>query len=207
MTVNDLPHTIYVNSTQPSAAKELSQAILSFFSSPSIPFYDTIIILCIGTDRCTGDCLGPLVGYKLKNLPYNNVHVIGTLEEPVHAKNLAVYTAQIKKAFRHPLIIAVDACLGKAEHVGFIAISNKPIKPGAGLNKDLPEIGDISIAGIVNSYGLMDYVILQNTRLNTVMKMSDLIASGIKYVLWKQSQHLICVPDNKNDVLDNLSTG
>ncbi len=25
-----------------------------------------IIILCIGTDRATGDCLGPIVGYKLK---------------------------------------------------------------------------------------------------------------------------------------------
>ncbi|NLL31337.1 MAG: DUF1256 domain-containing protein, partial [Clostridiales bacterium] len=25
-----------------------------------------IIFLCIGTDRCTGDSLGPLVGHKLK---------------------------------------------------------------------------------------------------------------------------------------------
>ncbi len=25
-----------------------------------------IVILCIGTDRSTGDSLGPLVGYKLK---------------------------------------------------------------------------------------------------------------------------------------------
>ena len=28
---------------------------------------DTLILLCIGTDKITGDCLGPLVGSKLQN--------------------------------------------------------------------------------------------------------------------------------------------
>lgn len=45
-----------------------------------------IIILCIGTDRATGDCLGPIVGYKLKKMFLDNVTVYGTLSQPVHAK-------------------------------------------------------------------------------------------------------------------------
>ena len=207
MTVNDSRQTIYINSTQPGATKKFSQAFLSLLKDPSLRSYDTIVILCIGTDRCTGDSLGPLVGYKLCNLPYINVHVMGTLEEPVHAKNLDKYIAQIKESFKHPLIVAVDACLGKIEHIGFVVLSNKPIKPGAGLNKDLPEVGDISIAGIVNCCGFMDYTILQNTRLNTVMKMSDFIASGIKHVLWKQSQHLIYMPNKENNILNTKSIG
>ena len=38
------------------------------------------------TDRATGDSLGPLIGYKLQSLPYQNIYVHGTLEKPVHAK-------------------------------------------------------------------------------------------------------------------------
>ncbi|WDC85687.1 DUF1256 domain-containing protein [Caloramator sp. mosi_1] len=48
-----------------------------------------LVILCIGTDRSTGDCLGPLVGYKLNRLTLNkNIDIFGTLNTPVHAKNL-----------------------------------------------------------------------------------------------------------------------
>lgn len=36
-----------------------------------------IIFLCIGTDRATGDSLGPLIGYKLKNLSQKNIYIYG----------------------------------------------------------------------------------------------------------------------------------
>ena len=45
-----------------------------------------LVIVCIGTDRATGDCLGPLVGQAL--LPSPQYSVFGTLKEPIHAKNL-----------------------------------------------------------------------------------------------------------------------
>ena len=45
-----------------------------------------LVIVCIGTDRATGDCLGPLVGQAL--LPSSQYSVFGTLKEPIHAKNL-----------------------------------------------------------------------------------------------------------------------
>lgn len=38
------------------------------------------VLACIGTDRATGDCLGPLVGTNLKRLGYT---VVGTLDEPL----------------------------------------------------------------------------------------------------------------------------
>jgi hypothetical protein len=43
------------------------------------------------------------------------------------------------------------------------------------------------VTGIVNFGGLMDFLVLQNTRLSIVMKMADLVASGIKYVMWRIS--------------------
>ena len=47
-----------------------------------------ILFLCIGTDRSTGDSLGPLIGSRLEAEGIGNVVVIGTLEHPVHAVNL-----------------------------------------------------------------------------------------------------------------------
>lgn len=143
--------------------------------------YKSIIYLCIGTDRSTGDSLGPIVGYKLSNLPYNNVFVYGTLDEPVHAKNLTSKVEEIKNCFSNPFIIAIDACLGLQENIGHINISNGPIYPGAGVNKNLIPIGNINITGVVNASGYMEYFVLQNTRLNIVMKMADIITEGIIY--------------------------
>ena len=40
-------------------------------------------------------------------------------------------------------------------------------------------MGDIHITGIVNVSGYMEFFVLQNTRLNLVMKMAKKIAAGI----------------------------
>jgi len=145
-----------------------------------------IAIVCIGTDRSTGDSLGPLVGYKLRTFPYRdkeNIKVYGTLENHVHAKNLNETINQISLEFEAPYIIAIDACLGRPERVGYITVGTGPVLPGAGVNKNLPEIGDMHIKGIVNVGGFMEYLVLQNTRLNLVMKMADIISAGIRYVI------------------------
>lgn len=147
--------------------------------------YDSIVFVCIGSDRSTGDSLGPLVGYKLTNIRYENVFIYGTLDNPVHAKNLAETIDVISFSHNKPLIVAIDACLGNSEHIGYICITDSPLKPGSGVNKNLPEIGEISITGIVNFGGIMDFLILQNTRLSSVMKIADLITLGIKHTLWK----------------------
>ncbi|MFP3381143.1 DUF1256 domain-containing protein, partial [Bacillus sp. SIMBA_069] len=52
------------------------------------------------------------------------------------------------------------------------------LKPGAGVGKELPPIGDASITGVVNVGGFMEYFVLQNTRLSLVMKMATQIADA-----------------------------
>ena len=138
-----------------------------------------LIVVCIGTDRSTGDCLGPLIGSKLKEIEQDFYHVYGTLDDPVHGTNLEEKLKEIYSLYKDPLIIAVDACLGQLENVGFINIANGPIKPGSGVQKSLPAFGDIHITGIVNVGGFMEYLVLQNTRLNLVMKLADTIKDGL----------------------------
>ncbi|MCL5116803.1 MAG: spore protease YyaC [Firmicutes bacterium] len=139
-------------------------------------------ILCIGTDRATGDALGPLVGTQLSTLSPSPFAVWGTLENPVHATNL------IDLIHAHPRLVqarvlAVDASLGRPEEVGAISLGPGPIRPGAGVSKDLPAIGRYYVTGTVNIGGFMDYYVLQNTRLNLVMRMAKAIAEGIQMSL------------------------
>ncbi|WP_416147231.1 spore protease YyaC [Salipaludibacillus sp. HK11] len=140
----------------------------------------TIVVLCIGTDRSTGDSLGPLTGTLLKERRPENIHVYGTLEEPVHGKNLESYLRLIYTNHPGAFVIAVDACLGRAKSIGSVIIGKGPLKPGAALNKNLPSVGDIHMAGIVNVGGMMEFFVLQNTRLNLVLEMSRKISESLK---------------------------
>lgn len=140
------------------------------------------VLLCIGTDRSTGDCLGPLVGTQLSHQEQNLFHVYGTLDQPVHAGNLRECLDNIYQKHTNPFIIALDACLGIMENVGCVTIGDGSLQPGAGVNKSLPSVGDIYITGIVNVGGFMEYLVLQNTRLNLVMKMTNAIVSGLSKV-------------------------
>lgn len=150
-----------------------------------------IVIVCIGTDRSTGDALGPLTGSKLRTL-HLYPHVYGTLDEPVHATNLSETIQQISASFTQPFIIAVDACLGKLENVGCISLGRGSLKPGAAVNKILPAVGDVYVTGIVNVGGFMEHMVLQSTRLSLVIKMADAIAHSLANGL--REKHISPVP-------------
>lgn len=153
--------------------------------NPIIAQHRPIIFICIGTDRSTGDSLGPLVGYKLKYLSKSNIHIYGTLENPIHAKNMVDVLAKIKFSFTNPYIVAIDSCLGSLSNIGKVFIQKKPLSPGSALNKQLPTVGEMSITGIVNISGSFEFLVLQNTRLCTVMNLADVISRGIYHFILK----------------------
>lgn len=175
----------YIDTAGQYAFASFSDALYETITVSRKRDYENIVFVCIGTDRSTGDSLGPLIGYKLKSMKYSNVHVYGDLEKPVHAKNLKETTDHINNTLKKPFIVAIDACLGKHDHVGYITVGPGALKPGSAVNKELAPVGHMHITGIVNFSGFMDFLILQNTRLCTVMKIADIVSSGIKYVLWR----------------------
>lgn len=166
-------HILYEES---DAIEKISLKLLSHIP---INCSQTIVIACIGTDRSTGDCLGPLVGTFLSEKANFPFFVYGTLDDPIHAVNLQEKLTEIKEKHQNAFIVAVDACLGRMKNVGTIQIADGPLKPGAGVNKQLPEIGDIHITGIVNISGFMEFFVLQNTRLSLVLNMARAIADSI----------------------------
>ena len=78
--------TIYFNSSDQFAYEALGRELYNLLETDR-KSSQPIIILCIGTDRVTGDSLGPLVGNQLLSSA-NNFIVYGNLEQPVHAINL-----------------------------------------------------------------------------------------------------------------------
>lgn len=145
-----------------------------------------VLFLCIGTDRSTGDSLGPLIGYKLKGKHMTKAEVVGTLEKPVHAMNLEQYLKAVRLGYPDHLIVAVDASVGNFEHIGYITLGKGPLKPGLGVSKELKAVGDIFITGIVGSCKNHDPIMLQSIRLSIVMQLADCISESICFVekLW-----------------------
>ena len=147
-----------------------------------------IVFLCIGTDRITGDCFGPLVGNKLQenNAKYLNLKVYGTLEKNVNASNLNDKVKEIYMNYKEPYIIAIDSALSNQESVGKIIVSNQLLKAGIGIRNKSINIGDISIRAIIGkrekqAYRNMD--VLQNVSLNMVMNLSKIVSNGIIEVM------------------------
>ncbi|MBH0230262.1 spore protease YyaC [Halobacillus yeomjeoni] len=164
-----------VNIEEPAMSETLSLHLNDW-----LPHSREVVIACIGTDRSTGDSFGPLVGSMLEDQHLKTFHVYGTLEHPLHALNLKERIELIYQVHTDPFLVAIDACLGKASSVGYVVLGQGSISPGSALKKDLPPVGDVHISGMVNVCGFMEHVVLQNTRLHTVMQMAAKVAASIK---------------------------
>lgn len=147
---------------------------------------EKVVVVCIGTDRSTGDSLGPFVGTFLSEKQLDNMVVFGTIDNPVHAVNLQEYIDKINEDYPKSIVIAIDASLGTEKDIGEIKVKHQPLYPGSALNKDLPCIGDVSITGVVNLSGFMEFSVIQSTRLKIVLKLAneikDLILSVDKEI-------------------------
>ncbi|MCG7335112.1 spore protease YyaC [Sporosarcina sp. ACRSM] len=146
-----------------------------------IPFAShELIFYCIGTDRSTGDALGPLTGSHLTESPLFPFPVIGTLENPLHALNLQQQIEETRHSSPTAFIVAIDACLGQGSSVGQLLFHSGPIHPGKAVGKKLPPVGDVSIKGIVNIAGFMEHAVLQSTRLHLPFEMSRIVARALQ---------------------------
>ncbi|WP_339322369.1 spore protease YyaC [Paenibacillus sp. FSL W8-0194] len=132
-----------------------------------------VTFLCIGTDRSTGDALGPLTGSALSACGFP--HVIGTLASPCDASSLEARLAEIPESH---VVVAIDACLGQPQSVGSFVVADEPLFPARSVGLSLPPVGNYSVAAVVNAVGPKPYATLQMTSLHHVMAMAGQIASA-----------------------------
>lgn len=172
----------YIDAEKEDSPSQIAWLLKKFILHHRKPWSE-LVFLCIGTDRVTGDCLGPYVGKELNRIKDKNFFVYGTPEQPVHALNLKQVYGHIKAAHPNALVIAIDASLGEKKHLGYVTIGNGALYPGAGVKKELPPVGDIHITGVVNTGGFPEQLTLLTTRLSTVVSLANAISQGIIQML------------------------
>lgn len=168
---------IIMNLREREVSDQLAGHILELLTMQEGVTVRPIVVLCIGSDRYTGDALGPLIGTYLEER--GDYIVYGCLERPVHAGNLIETGKIIKAHYVHPIIIAIDACLGKINEVGNIEVWEGGLEAGIAVGNRLPSIGDLSIIGVVNAGGHFGYHDLQTTPLSIVVKLSKAIGEAL----------------------------
>ncbi len=171
-------HSLYFRPFEPYELESFSECLKGLYIS-SLKKGQALVFLCIGSDRITGDSLGPLIGHMLKKYGCR-AFVYGDLSSPVHAGNLLHTINLIHKNHGNAFIIAIDASVGRSSHVGCVNISDTSLSPGSGVGKKLPSIGSISITGIVSSFSPLPSASLNDTRLHSVFVLSEFIMEGIK---------------------------
>ena len=152
--------------------------------------YDSIIFLCVGTDKVTGDAFGPIIGENLKEIfrNYKNVQVIGDLEKTITFTDLKLIKEKIYEEYKKPCIVVIDAAISESSNIGKIFVETGQICLGSGLNKSEIIVGEINIKGVVakNLNNKEDnFIMLQNTKLGLVMKMAKIVIKVIDYEMNK----------------------
>jgi len=189
------PSTIYYKET--GAVWRLSNYFIE-----QIPFdHPNLVFCCIGTDRSTGDALGPMTGSFLSQLKSFPFEVVGTLDNPLHALNIEEITETIRSSPNTPYIIAIDACLGNVNNIGQIIVHPGPLYPGKAVKKELPPIGETSIKAIVNIGGFMEYNVLQSTRLHLTYEMGRVISRSL-LLAWHR-YNLKVINNSNSNAYDN----
>lgn len=107
--------------------------------------FDSIVFICIGSNKVTGDCLGPLVGSYLKSMYKATVY--GDMENPINYQNAEKIMKKVENNNSESLKVIIDSALGK--NIGDIIIDDGKVEIGKGLNKNKNIYGDISIKVVV----------------------------------------------------------
>lgn len=140
------------------------------------------IFVCIGTDRCTGDSLGPLIGTLISRHDLHDHLVFGTIKNPVHALTICDTIKEIQEKYADRQVIAIDAASGLFS--GYIKIKGEPIMPGLGVGKTLPPVGDYSITATTCSKTEN----IMYARLDMIFDMAEIIAGAITKVIAMESE-------------------
>ncbi|MCQ6558828.1 spore protease YyaC [Paenibacillus mendelii] len=160
-------------------------------TAASHPDRSSLVVVCIGTDRSTGDSFGPWIGTMLQERGWANV--IGTLGQPCDADH---YEAAVAGILPGHTVIAIDACLGKPGGVGGFLVAEGPLYPAQATGKRLPPIGHYSIAGVVAPYSARSYWSLQRASLREIITMAGQAADAL-CMAW---------PEHGQDSLDQIDS-
>lgn len=129
---------------------KLAAAVLAHNLGAMLAGFETKpLIFCIGSDRHLLDSLGPLTGTMLQEA-VPGLEVIGTLHNPVHARNMVPALKRLEQLNLGRVVIAVDASVGSQNEIGLLQLRPGSLAPGKALARNLPAVGDYALTGVVD---------------------------------------------------------
>lgn len=146
-----------------------------------------VLFLCIGSEKISGDSLGPIVGTLLREkykLPYP---VIGCEDMPVNGVNIDKYRKYVHRFFPAHRIIAIDAALGGIGDIGDIRYREGGVRAGGALGLNNSPVGELAILGVVGERGGEPMQTLLNTPFEKVVMLAERIAQAINEVFGQSS--------------------
>lgn len=172
-----------VHVDDPQAVEKLAVGL-----AENVPAHVRPVLLCIGSDLATGDSLGPMVGTLLRESGFS-LPLYGTLDRPVHAVNLPEVAAEIREKHPDSIVIAIDAALGTTKEIGRLQLHRKALCPGGAVEKNLGQVGDLAITGVVNVGGV-GLASIYTVRLRLVWRMARVVSRAL--LRWETGRSALC---------------
>ena len=146
------------------------------------------VIVCVDTDKVSGDSLGPMVGNLLRHRYAVPCPVFGVEGRTVNGVNLERYKAFLDAHYAGVPVIAVDAALGEEDEVGKIRYRMGGVQAGGALGRKNATVGELAILGVVGVKGTDALSTLLEVPFDLVERLADRIADRIAHVLldWEQ---------------------
>lgn len=140
------------------------------------------VIVCVGSDKISGDSLGPLVGSLLREggVP---CPVYGAMGHAVNGVNLGEYRRFLRRYHPGVPVIAVDAAVGRSDEVGQIKYRLGGVQAGGAVGREELPLGDLAILGVVGKKGGDVLASLLSVPYHEVEALAHRIAAKIAAVL------------------------
>lgn len=167
------------------------------------------VFACIGAVKTTSyiDSIGPQIGDRLTKagLPY----VYGTTKKPYNGLTACGIGAKINRIHHNQVIVAIDCCISYTDEKLYkIGITNGGIKPGAGMNKKLPIIGDYAIKAFMlreyNTDLIMNSKLMTSGKCDFYVQETDKIVNIISTAII-QAYNYICKKTIENIFSDKAN--
>jgi len=155
--------------------------------------FSHIIILCVGTNKIIGDCIGPMVGQKLQTKlkekkNHQKIIIYGNMEETLNFKNARQVIENIYKIYEKPLMITIDSALGTEKLIKRIVVNQGWIKIGNSLERSICYYSHINVKGIVgeNKSNFKENIeTLKNVRPGLVIGLANDVVEGLENIISK----------------------
>ena len=137
--------------------------------------------VCIGTNRIISDSFGPRVGKKLKQVFFKNenINVYGTMENPIHLKNVEYF---LKKIENKNQIILIDSAIGRKEDIGNTYVNRGGMEIGKAFNHSIYIPANINIKTVI---GAKEY--MPNYSIYQIEQIANKVAYKIVQIVFELS--------------------